>query len=145
MIKIHCLLCLSAELNEKLSKIDQLKKRFEVVTIALAAPEGEKEKSQAYYITKVTQFSDAHRVCRSLTKLGLSQQPSEPLPCSSHQAAQEKEELKRIGSALDDKIRKVERENKALENTIALFDHSNSEFRKSLHKVNESSTCEQID
>ncbi|XP_008836863.1 coiled-coil domain-containing protein 39 isoform X2 [Nannospalax galili] len=44
----------SAELHERLSKIDKLKNRYEILTVVMLPPEGE-ERTQAYYIIKAAQ------------------------------------------------------------------------------------------
>ncbi|ELR58692.1 Coiled-coil domain-containing protein 39 [Bos mutus] len=43
---------ISAEFHERLSKIDKLKNRYEILTVVMLPPEGEEEKTQAYYVIK---------------------------------------------------------------------------------------------
>lgn len=45
----------SAELHGHISKIDRLRKRFEIITVAMNPPEGEEQHSQAYYVIKAAQ------------------------------------------------------------------------------------------
>ncbi|XP_038603113.1 coiled-coil domain-containing protein 39 [Tachyglossus aculeatus] len=46
---------ISAEFHDRLSKIDKLKNRYEILTIVMMPPEGEKDKTHAYYVIKVAQ------------------------------------------------------------------------------------------
>ncbi|KAM8770786.1 coiled-coil domain-containing protein 39 [Rhynchonycteris naso] len=45
----------SAEFHEQLSKIDKLKNRYEILTAVMMPPDGEEEKTPAYYIIKAAQ------------------------------------------------------------------------------------------
>uniref|UniRef100_H0VT24 Coiled-coil domain-containing protein 39 n=1 Tax=Cavia porcellus TaxID=10141 RepID=H0VT24_CAVPO len=44
---------ISGEFHERLSKIDKLKNRYEILTVVMQPPDGEEEKIQAYYVIKV--------------------------------------------------------------------------------------------
>lgn len=44
---------INTELHERIAKIEKLRKRYEILTVAMAPPEGEEEHSQAYYVIKV--------------------------------------------------------------------------------------------
>ncbi|XP_041355046.1 coiled-coil domain-containing protein 39-like [Gigantopelta aegis] len=46
---------ISAELHERISKIEKLRQRYEILMVSMAPPEGEEEKSQAYYVIKAAQ------------------------------------------------------------------------------------------
>ncbi|XP_069328985.1 coiled-coil domain-containing protein 39 [Eulemur rufifrons] len=46
---------ISTEFHDRLSKIDKLKNRYEILTVVMLPPEGEEEKTQAYYVIKAAQ------------------------------------------------------------------------------------------
>nr|XP_023419899.1 coiled-coil domain-containing protein 39 [Cavia porcellus] len=46
---------ISGEFHERLSKIDKLKNRYEILTVVMQPPDGEEEKIQAYYVIKAAQ------------------------------------------------------------------------------------------
>ncbi|XP_054966691.1 coiled-coil domain-containing protein 39 isoform X3 [Pan paniscus] len=46
---------ISTEFRERLSKIEKLKNRYEILTVVMLPPEGEEEKTQAYYVIKAAQ------------------------------------------------------------------------------------------
>ncbi|KAM6223913.1 coiled-coil domain-containing protein 39 [Rhynchocyon petersi] len=46
---------ISAEFHDRLSKIKKLKNRYEILTVVMLPPEGEEEKTQAYYVIKAAQ------------------------------------------------------------------------------------------
>lgn len=48
----HHICSISTELQDRISKIDRLRKRYEIITVSMQPPEGE-EQSQAYYVIKV--------------------------------------------------------------------------------------------
>ncbi|XP_006869886.1 PREDICTED: coiled-coil domain-containing protein 39 [Chrysochloris asiatica] len=46
---------ISSQFHDRLSKIDKLKNRYEILTVVMLPPEGEEEKTQAYYVIKAAQ------------------------------------------------------------------------------------------
>ena len=96
----------SKELNERAVRIEQLKKRYEIIIMSMDSTDDGKPKTHAYYVVK---------------------------------HAQEREELQRKGDALDSKIRKREKEVRALENTLRLMDSRNGKFKQSFRKMDDSS------
>ncbi|KAJ3120103.1 Coiled-coil domain-containing protein 39, partial [Nowakowskiella sp. JEL0407] len=98
-----------AELRDRVGKVEKLKRRYEILMTQFAPPEdGEDEDGSGEERTQ------AFYVIK---------------------AAQEREELQREGDELDAKIRKAEKEIKALENTLIMMNDRNEEYRMHLYKA----------
>ncbi|KAM9279337.1 LOW QUALITY PROTEIN: coiled-coil domain-containing protein 39 [Morus bassanus] len=50
---------ISAEFQDRLNKIDKLRCRYEILTVVMMPPEGEEEKTHAYYVIKAAQEKEA--------------------------------------------------------------------------------------
>ena len=96
----------SAELRDRTSRIDLLRKKYEVLVMTLAPSEDGEEHSQAYYLVK---------------------------------AAQERQQLQRQGDEIDAKIRKGEKEIRALQNTLDMMNGRNQQYRATLLRADPSS------
>ncbi len=94
----------SRELKQRMAKVEQLKKKYDIAMVSMAPPEGAppEENSQAYYVIK---------------------------------AAQEKEELQREGDDLDARIKKAEKELRALENTLGVVNTNNDSYKQTFSKA----------
>lgn len=94
----------AAELRDRVKKVENLKKRYEILMSQFSSPEGEddgQEHTQAYFIIK---------------------------------AAQQKENLQKEGDELDIKIKKAEGEVRELENTLKFMSDHNDVYRAHLLK-----------
>ncbi|XP_044523713.1 coiled-coil domain-containing protein 39 [Gracilinanus agilis] len=49
---------ISAEFHDRLSQIEKLKNRYELLTVVMMPPEGEEEKTQAYYVIRAAQTKE---------------------------------------------------------------------------------------
>ncbi|MXQ84879.1 hypothetical protein E5288_WYG021541 [Bos mutus] len=103
---------ISAEFHERLSKIDKLKNRYEILTTFFCP--------RPHPPAMINTFNQSILFCFK-------------------QAAQEKEELQREGDSLDAKINKAEKEIYALGNTLQVLNSCNNNYKQSFQKVTPSS------
>lgn len=98
-----------AELRDRVGKVEKLKRRYEILMSQFAPSSGDEAGASSGVEEGADgDHSQAYYVIR---------------------AAQQREELQREGDELDAKIRKAEKEIKALENTLRLMNDRNEEYR----------------
>ncbi|XP_073088114.1 coiled-coil domain-containing protein 39 isoform X2 [Manis javanica] len=110
---------ISAEYHERLSKIDKLKNRYEILTIVMLPPEGEEEKTQAYYVIKAAQ--EKEELQREGDEYELKIQLEE-----QKKAADEKYRYKQR------QVRELQEDIQSMENTLAVIEHLTNNFKEKL-------------
>ena len=100
------------ELRDRVGKVEKLKTRYEIL-MSQFDPFGDEEEGDGS--ASGTEHTQAYYVIK---------------------AAQQREELQREGDELDAKIRKAEKEIKALENTLKLMNDRNEEYRMKYYFIN---------
>ncbi|XP_023382075.1 coiled-coil domain-containing protein 39 isoform X2 [Pteropus vampyrus] len=109
----------SAEFHERLSKIDKLKNRYEILTVVMLPPEGEEEKTQAYYVIKAAQEKEElqREGDEYELKIQLEQQK---------RAADEKYRYKQR------QIRELQEDIQSMKNTLEVIEHLTNNIKEKL-------------
>ncbi|XP_039711797.1 coiled-coil domain-containing protein 39 isoform X2 [Pteropus medius] len=109
----------SAEFHERLSKIDKLKNRYEILTVVMLPPEGEEEKTQAYYVIKAAQEKEElqREGDEYELKIQLEQQK---------RAADEKYRYKQR------QIRELQEDVQSMKNTLEVIEHLTNNIKEKL-------------
>nr|XP_017528417.2 coiled-coil domain-containing protein 39 [Manis javanica] len=151
---------ISAEYHERLSKIDKLKNRYEILTIVMLPPE-EEEKTQAYYVIKAAQ--EKEELQREGDSLDAKISKAEKEICALENTLQVlnscnnnyKQSFKKVTPSSDEyelkiqleeqkkaadekyrykqrQVRELQEDIQSMENTLAVIEHLTNNFKEKL-------------